>query len=48
MFLAAALADAAPYVISGDKHLLDVHGWRGLSVLKPRAFVEGPLASATG
>ena len=44
-FLAAAVAGEASYVVSGDRHLLEVTGWRGITVLKPRAFVDGPLAS---
>ena len=43
-FLAVAVAGAAGYVVSGDKHLLAVGGWHGIRVLKPRAFVDGPLA----
>ena len=43
-FLAVAVAGAAGYVVSGDKHLLAVAGWHGISVLSPRAFVDGPLA----
>jgi predicted nucleic acid-binding protein len=45
MLLAAAIAGEAGYVVSGDKHLLDVTGWNGITVLKPRAFLDGPLAS---
>ncbi len=45
MLLAAALAGAAGYVVSGDKHLLSVSGGHDISVLKPRAFVDGPLAA---
>jgi uncharacterized protein len=44
-FLAAALAAEAPWIVSGDKQLLAVSGWSGITVLKPRAFVDGPLAS---
>lgn len=44
-FLAAALAGDASWIVSGDKHLLAVSGWSGITVLKPRAFVDGPLAS---
>jgi putative PIN family toxin of toxin-antitoxin system len=43
-FLAAALAGEASWIVSGDKHLLAVSGWSGITVLKPRAFVDGPLA----
>jgi len=45
MFLSAAVAGAAGYIVSGDTHLLAVTGWHGITVLKPRAFVEGPLAA---
>ena len=44
-FLAAALAGDAAWMVSGDKHLLAVSGWSGITVLKPRAFLDGPLAS---
>ena len=43
-FLATALAGDAAWIVSGDKHLLAVSGWSGITVLKPRAFVDGPLA----
>jgi putative PIN family toxin of toxin-antitoxin system len=39
-FLAAALAAEAPLIVSGDKHLLQLSGWRGIEVWKPRPFVE--------
>lgn len=39
-FLAAALAARAAIIVSGDRHLLAVSGWRGIAVLTPRAFVE--------
>ena len=44
-FLAAALAGDAAWIVSGDKHSLAVSGWCGIMVLKPRAFLDGPLAS---
>jgi predicted nucleic acid-binding protein len=44
-FLAAARYGEAWWVVSGGKHLLAVSGWAGITVLKPRAFVDGPLAS---
>jgi len=37
--LCAEAADRAP-VISGDKHLLDVDGYHGIEVLKPKDFVR--------
>lgn len=43
-FLAAAVAGAASWIVSGDKHLLAVSGWSDITVPKPRQFVDGPLA----
>lgn len=40
MFLACALAARAKVVVSGDKHLLRVSGYRGIEVVRPRAFLE--------
>jgi uncharacterized protein len=42
-FVASALAGAATYIVSGDKHLLAVSGWSGISVVTPRGFVDGVL-----
>jgi putative PIN family toxin of toxin-antitoxin system len=39
-FIACALSSGAKLIVSGDKHLLDVDGYRGLEVLKPKAFVD--------
>lgn len=36
MFLAAAIASRTRLIVSGDKHLLRVSGWRGITVLTPR------------
>ena len=38
MFLAAAFASHVPIVVSGDRDLLRVSGWRGIAVLTPRQF----------
>lgn len=38
MFLVAALVSSAPIVVSGDRDLLSVSGWRGIAVLTPRQF----------
>lgn len=40
MFLAAALASRTRLIVSGDQHLLEVSGWRGITVLTPRQFVD--------
>lgn len=39
-FLACALASGATTIVSGDKHLLKVTDYRGIEVLRPRAFLE--------
>ena len=39
-FLACAAAAGVAVVVSGDRHLLAVSGWRGIEILRPRAFVE--------
>ena len=43
MFLAAALAAQAPVIVSGDRDLLDVSGWRDIAVLSPRQFLDQHL-----
>lgn len=43
MFLAAALTGEARLIVSGDRHLLDVDGWRGIMVCTPRAFSDRHL-----
>jgi len=39
-FFACALSARCKTIISGDKHLLKVSGFRGIDVLKPREFVD--------
>jgi len=39
-FLACALAAGNALIVSGDKHLLDCSGWRGIRVLRPRRFAD--------
>jgi putative PIN family toxin of toxin-antitoxin system len=39
-FLACALASKSKIIISGDKHLLNVSGYEGIEILKPRGFLE--------
>lgn len=43
MFLAVALAANATVIVSGDQHLLQVSGWRGVDVLTPRQFLDRHL-----
>lgn len=40
MFLAAALASQTQLIVSGDRDLLRVSGWRGIGVLTPRQFID--------
>jgi len=39
-FLACASASGARVIVSGDKHLLAMNGWRGIEVLKPASYIE--------
>ena len=39
-FLACALGGRTRMVVSGDRHLLAVDGYRGIRVLRPRQFVD--------
>jgi predicted nucleic acid-binding protein len=39
-FIACALSSGSKLIVSGDKHLLDVNGYRGIEILKPRPFID--------
>ena len=39
-FLACALASGSYLIVSGDKHLLKVSGYKDIEVLKPREFLD--------
>ena len=39
-FIACAFVSKTKIIVSGDKHLLNVSGYRGINVLTPRQFVE--------
>lgn len=39
-FLTCALASKSSTIVSGDKHLLKLSGYHGITVLTPRAFVN--------
>ncbi len=39
-FLACALGGNVRCIVSGDHHLLDVSGYKGIEILKPREFVN--------
>jgi uncharacterized protein len=42
-FIACALAGRCRVIVSGDRHLLKVSGFRGLTVMSPRRFIDGYL-----
>lgn len=39
-FLACALASKAKLIVSGDKHLLRVSGYRRIVIVNPRKFID--------
>jgi uncharacterized protein len=39
-FLACTLASECKVIISGDKHLLKLSGYRSIDILTPRIFIE--------
>ena len=43
-FLACALIGKCKLIVSGDKHLLRVAGYRGIKVIKPREFAKDYLS----
>ena len=42
-FIACALAGKSKIIVSGDKHLLRVRGFKGIKVTRPRKFVDDYL-----
>lgn len=43
-FLACAISSKCQWIISGDKELLAVSGFRGITVIKPREFLDEYLS----
>jgi putative PIN family toxin of toxin-antitoxin system len=43
-FVVCAISAGCSYIVSGDKHLLNVSGYSGIQVLKPASFVRYQLA----
>jgi putative PIN family toxin of toxin-antitoxin system len=39
-FISCALASKSKIIVSGDKHLLKINGYKGIQVLKPREFTD--------
>ena len=42
-FIECAIAGQCKLIVSGDKHLLNISGYKGIEVLKPRNFVDTHL-----
>ena len=42
-FIECAIASQSKLIISGDKHLLKISGYKAIEVLKPRQFVDNYL-----
>ena len=42
-FIACAMASRTKLICSGDKHLLDVSRFHGITIMKPRTFVDHHL-----
>ncbi len=43
-YLALAAGGKADVIVSSDvRHLLSMHPWRGIPILSPAAYLEGPL-----
>ena len=42
-FMACAIASGVKQIVSGDKHLLKVTGYKGIHVLTPRKFIDDYL-----
>ena len=47
-FLACALASKTKILVSGDKHLLKMNGYRGIEVVRPREFLNRYLRKDSG
>lgn len=47
LVVSAALETQAHYIITGDRHLLDLGHYHGIEIITPRAFVHLLQKSAT-
>ena len=43
MFISCALASKSKIIVSGDKHLLRISGYKNIDVFKPRDFIDDYL-----
>ena len=39
-FISCAIVSGTKCIISGDKHLLSISGFKGIEILRPKVFVE--------
>ena len=39
--LECAVASQCRVIVTGDAHLLDMHPWRGISIVTPRELLKG-------
>jgi predicted nucleic acid-binding protein len=42
-FIECAIAASTKIIVSGDKHLLKISGFKGITVLNPREFLDNYL-----
>jgi len=42
-FIECAIASQSKLIVSGDKHLLRISGYKDIEVLKPRQFIDNYL-----
>jgi len=42
-FIECAIASNSKLIVSGDKNLLNITGYQGISVLKPKVFIDNHL-----
>jgi len=42
-FIACAVSSTVKTIVSGDRHLLQVSGYRNINVMRPREFLENYL-----
>jgi putative PIN family toxin of toxin-antitoxin system len=47
IFLAAAISGVAEFIVSGDRHLLELRSYRGIEVLRPHEMLQLLTTDAT-
>jgi len=43
MFISCAIVSNSKIIVSGDKHLLKISGYKNIQVLKPREFIDNHM-----